>query len=119
MYDVKAGLTYKAKFVCDGSRVDPNGLSTRATVVKGVSVHLLDLIADSQNLSTLCGDIGNTFIQDQTKGKIYIRCGPKFGDRADCIKIVVRDLYCLTTSAEIFRAMFADILRALSYNLML
>ena len=66
---MKADLTYKARLVCDGSRVDPKGLSTRATVVKGVSVRLLDLIADSQNLSVLTGDIGNAFIQATTKSK--------------------------------------------------
>ena len=47
VYDIKDDLPYKARLVCDGSRVDPKGLSTRATVVKGVSVRLLDLIADS------------------------------------------------------------------------
>ena len=46
----------------------------RATVVKGVSVRLLDLIADSQNLSVLAGDIGNAFIQANTKEKIYTKC---------------------------------------------
>ncbi len=66
MYDIK-DLTYKARLVCDGSRVDPHGLSTRTTVEKGISVRLLDLIADSQNLQVLCGDIGNVFIQDNTK----------------------------------------------------
>ena len=67
MYDIKPDLTYKARLVCDGSRVDPRGLSTHATVVKGISVRLLDLIADSQNLKVLCGDIGNAFIQAHTK----------------------------------------------------
>ena len=62
VYDIKPDLTYKARLVCDGSRVDPRGLSTRATVVKGISVRFLDLIADSQNLQVLCGDIRNEFI---------------------------------------------------------
>ena len=47
LYDIKPDLTYKARLVCDGSRVDSRGLSTRAIVVKGVPVRLLDLIADS------------------------------------------------------------------------
>ena len=67
VYDVKLDLTYKAKLVCGGSRVDPRGLSTRATVVKGVSVCLLDIIADFQNIKVMTGDICNTFIQAYTK----------------------------------------------------
>ena len=66
VYDIKPDITYKARLVCDGSRVDPRGLSTRTTVVKCVSVRLLDLIADSQNSSVLCGDIGNAFIHANT-----------------------------------------------------
>ena len=50
VYDVKPDLRFKARLVCDGSRVDPRDLSTRATVVKGISAHLLDIIADAQNL---------------------------------------------------------------------
>ena len=89
MYDIKPDLTYKARLVCDGSRVDPRGLSTRATVVKGISVRLLDLIADSQNLQVLCGDIGNAFIQANTKEKIYTRCDPEFDEHQHSIAIIV------------------------------
>ena len=100
VYDIKPDLTFKARLVCDGSRIDPKGLSTRATVVRGVSVRLLDVIANSQRLSVLCGDIGNAFIQAKTKEKIYTKCGKEFGERASCIAIIKRALYGLTTSAE-------------------
>ena len=62
VYDIKSDLTYKARLVCNGSQVDPRGLSTRATVVKTISVRLLDLIADAQGHEVLCGDIDNVFI---------------------------------------------------------
>ncbi len=45
VYEVKPDLRQRARLVCDGSRVDPRGLSTHATVVKGISVCLLNLIA--------------------------------------------------------------------------
>ena len=69
VYAVKNDLTYKARLVCDGSRVDPRGLDTRATVVKTLSVRLLDLIADAWNKQVLTGDIGNAFIQSDTREK--------------------------------------------------
>ena len=83
-----------------GSPVDPRGLSTRATVVKGISVRLLDVTADSQHIKVLSGDIGNDFIQDNTKEKIYTRCSPKFGDREHSVTVIVRALYGLTISDE-------------------
>ena len=63
VYDMKPDLRYKARLVCDGSRVDLRGLSTHASIVNGIYVRLLDLIADSQNLQVMTGDIGNAFIQ--------------------------------------------------------
>ena len=85
-------------------------------MAKGVSVCLLDLIADSQNLQVLCGDIGNVFIHANTKEKIYTRCGPEFREREHSIAIIVRALYGLTTSAERFRTMLADFIRTLGFK---
>lgn len=116
VYEVKSDLRHKARLVCNGSQVDPRGLSTRATVVKTVSVRLLDLIASSQGLQVLTGDIGNAFIQAHTKEKIYTRCGSEFGEHAGAIAIIVRALYGLTTSAERFRTLFADYLRDMGFK---
>ena len=102
VYDIKSDLPYKARLVCNGNQVDPRGMSTRATVVKTVSVRLLDLIASAQGLKVLCGDIGNAFIQATTNEKIYTRVGNEFGNRSSCIAIIVKALYGLTTNAERF-----------------
>ena len=79
IFEVKPDLTRKARLVIMGNVVDPRGLATRATVVKGISVRLLSLIAHRDGLTELCGDIGKAFIQADTKEKIYTRCGPEFG----------------------------------------
>ena len=63
---------YKIRLLCGDSKVEPRGLSTRAAVVEGVSIRFSNIvIADSQNLKILCGDIINAFIQANTKEKIY------------------------------------------------
>ena len=116
IYCVKPDLTYKARLVCDGSRVDPKGLHTRATVVKTLSVRLLDIIADAWNKEVLTGDIGNAFIQSYTNEKIYTRFGKEFGDFQGCLAIIVKALYGLTTSAERFRSKFADLLRNVGFK---
>ena len=43
-----------ACLVCGGNRDESCGLTTRATVMKGVSVHILDSIVDSQDLQVMC-----------------------------------------------------------------
>ena len=116
VYVVKSDLTYKARLVCDGSRVDPKGLNTRATVVKTISVRLLDIIADAWNKEVLTGDIGNAFIQSDTNEKIYTRFGTEFGEYKKCVAIIVKALYGLTTSAERFRSKFADLLCSIGFK---
>ena len=115
VYDVKLDLTTKARLVCDGSQADPRGLSTQATVVKGLSVRLLSIIGDSQNLKVVTGGIGNAFVQTHTKEKIYTRCGPGFGDKQHSIVVIVRALYGLTKSAERIRTTLVDSLRTLRF----
>ena len=116
VYEIKSDLRQKARLVCDGSRIDPRGLSTRATVVKGASFRLLDIIADAQDLTVVCGDIGNAFIQANTNEKIFTRVGSEFGDRAGSIALIVRALYGLTTSAERFHTLLADFLRSMKFT---
>ena len=116
VYDIKSDLRYKARLVCNGKQTDPRGLSTRATVVKTVSVRLLDLIASAQGLKVICGDIGNAFIQAVTNEKIFTRVGSEFGDRAGSIAVIFKVLYGLTTSAERFRTLLADFIRSLEFK---
>ena len=77
VYDIKPDLTYKDRLVCNDLQVDPRGISTRVTVVKSISVRILDLIADALGSQILSGDIGNSFIQALTKETIYTRVGPE------------------------------------------
>ena len=67
------------RLVCNGNQVDPRGMSTRETVVKTVSVRLLDLIASVQGLKVLCGDIGNAFIHGWGVAVDNLVSGEKLG----------------------------------------
>ena len=73
-------------------------------------MRLLDVIADSQGLQVMCGDIGNTFIQANTKEKVYMRVGKEFGKHAGKIALIIKALYGLTTSVEHFHLLLADFL---------
>ena len=50
IFEVKDYLTRKARLVIMGNVVDPRGLSTRATAVKGISVRLLSIIVNRYKL---------------------------------------------------------------------
>ncbi|GFH49047.1 hypothetical protein CTEN210_05523 [Chaetoceros tenuissimus] len=116
VYCAKVDLRKKARLVCDGSRVDPRGLNTRATVVRGISVRLLDVIAHHWKKRILSGDIGNAFVQSKTKEKVYTKLGPEFGEHSGMIALIVKALYGLTTSAAAFRKAFADFIRSMGFK---
>ena len=80
IFDVKPSGLCKARLVAGGHKVDSSHLSTRATVVKGVTVRLLDVITHHFGLKQLVGDVGNAFINAHTKEKVWAKCGPKFGE---------------------------------------
>ena len=108
VYEIKTDLRHKAWLVYDSSQIDPQGLSTRATIVKSISARLIYLVAESQGLLVIYGNIGNAFIQAQTKEKIYTHCGSEFGDRARCITVIIKTLYGLTTSTNCFHTLLVD-----------
>ena len=95
--------------------MDAGSLSTRATVVKGISVRLLDVIAHHHGLKMLCSDVGNAFINAYTKEKVWERAGPEFGPHAGSIVLIKKALCGLTTSAEHWSACFADFICKLGF----
>ena len=93
VFKVKQDGRQKARLVAGGHIVDPMGIISRSTVVKGFCVRLLDLIAHRDNLPILCGDIGNAFITANCLEKIYSRVGPEFEDREGSVIIFKKALY--------------------------
>ena len=115
IFEVKQDGRRKARLVAGGHMIDPMGVNYRSTVVKGISVRLLDLIAHRDNLQILCGDIGNAFITADCMEKVYSRAGPEFGDKEDAILLFKKALYGLRSSSRAFRGHFADFLRGLGF----
>lgn len=116
IFEVKQDGRRKARLVAGGHLVDPMGVNSRSTVVKGISVRLLDLIAHRDNLPILCGDIGNAFITAECMEKIYSYAGPEFGEREGSVLIFKKALYGLRSSSRAFRTHFADFLRSLGFS---
>ena len=116
IFEVKQDGRRKARLVAGGHMVDPMGINPRSTVVKGISVRLLDLIAHRDKLSILCGDIGNAFITADCMEKIYSRAGPEFDEREGSILVLKKALYGLRSSSRAFRAHFADFLRGMGFS---
>lgn len=116
IFEVKQDGRRKARLVAGGHLVELVGMSAKSTVVKGISLRLLDLIAHRDNLTMLCGDVTNAFITADCLEKVYAFCGPEFGDRQGCKVIFRKALYGLRSSGRAFRAHFADYLRSMGFT---
>ena len=114
-FELKECGRRKARLVAGGHLVSLRGIHSRSTVVRGVSVRILDVIAHSRNYSILCGDIGNAFITAPCLEKVWSRCGPEFGELEDYVVIIEKALYGLKSSARAFRLFLADYIRKLGF----
>jgi hypothetical protein len=108
--EIKQDGRRKARLIAGGHMVDPMGVNSRSTIVRGISVRPLNLIAHRDNLPILCGDIGNTFITANCMVKIHNYAGLEFGDREGSLLIFKKALYGLRSSSRAFRTPFADFL---------
>jgi len=115
VFEAKEDGRRKCRLVIFGHVVDSRGISSRSSVVKGVSVRMLDLLAHRDNLQILHGDVSNAFISAPCREKIYSRAGAEFGDREGAILILKKALYGLRSSSKAFRCCFADYLRTLGF----
>ena len=74
------------------------------------------MIAHSQNLKVLFGDVSNAFVTTTTSEKVYCIVSPEFGQKQGMTVIIEKALYGLTTSAARFHNHLADTFPSLNFN---
>ena len=116
VFDVKSDGRYKARLVAGGHLVDTRGIYSHSSVVKSISIRLLDVIAHKQGLTMLCGDIGNAFVTAPNLEKVYTRAGPEFGELEGLYMYVRKALYGLRSASRAFRLFFAEFLRKMGFR---
>jgi len=117
IYDVKHDLRRKTRIVIGGDRVDATGLARYSSVVQLASIRLLNIIAKAQDLQCLAGDVGNAYLNAETKEKVYVVCGKEFGPELEGrLAIVRKGLYGLKTSGNRWHAHFANTLHSMGFS---
>jgi len=85
-------------------------------VVSRDSVRIGFLIAALNDLDLVAADIGNAYLQAETKEKIYAIAGPEFGELQGRTMIIVRALYGLKSSGAAWHNHFAQTLHDLGFK---
>ena len=117
IFDVKQeDLRRKARLVAGGHVVESSMWESYSSVVQQRSIRLLETIALNEGLSFVTGDIGNAFVQADTKEKIYTIAGKEFGNKKDCVVVIKKALYGLATSARQWNIKLGDSIRKLGFH---
>jgi hypothetical protein len=97
VFDVKHDGRHKARLVADGHLTGEPVESVYSGVVSLRSLRLITFLAELNQLELWGADIGNAYLEAETKEKLYIVAGDEFGDRKDHILLIHKALYGLKT----------------------
>ena len=111
VYDVKHDGRHKARLVADGHLTDIPLESVYSGVVSLRGIRLLTFISELNGLDLWATDIGNAYLEANTKEKVCIVAGPEFGNREGHILVIHKALYGLRTSGLRWHERFASCLR--------
>jgi hypothetical protein len=79
IFDVQMDFTCKARFVAGGHVTDPPTSITYSSVVSRDSVRIAFSVAALNDLDILGADVGNAYLNAETREKVYTTAGKEFG----------------------------------------
>ena len=116
IYAVKHDLRHKARLVAGGHMTEPPLDSVYSGVVSLRSLRLALLIGELNGLTPMVGDIGNAYLEAETKEKVYFIANKAFGPLHGHTLVIVKALYGLRTSGARFHEKLADTLRDMGFT---
>ena len=111
IFDIKFALTRKARYVGGGHLTTVPASMTYSSVVSWDSVQIMFLVAALNDLDIKMCNIGNAYLNAETRERLWFAAGSKWGDRAGYPVIIVRALYGLKSSGAEWKKTFADYIK--------
>ena len=84
--------------MADGNLTEVPLSSVCSEVVSLRGIQLVLFLAGLNGLESWVTDLGNAFLEANTKDKVYIIAGPEFGDLEGHVLIIQKELHGLRTS---------------------
>jgi Reverse transcriptase (RNA-dependent DNA polymerase) len=117
VFDIKMDFTCKARFVAGGHMTDAPSSIPYASVVSHESVCIALLIAALNDLEVAGGDVQGAYLNAPCGEKVYIICGPEFGEFAGCIAVIIKALYGLKSSCFAWHSHLAETFSSLGFTM--
>jgi hypothetical protein len=115
IYDVKHDGRHKARLVADGHLTKTPVESVYSGVVSLRSLRLVTFLAELNHLSLWGADVGNAYLEAETREKLYIIAGPEFGSREGHVLVIKKALYGCKLSGKMWSEKCADTLREMGF----
>jgi hypothetical protein len=116
VFDVKHDGRHKSRLVADGHLTEVPAESVYSGVVSLRGLRMMIFLAELNQMETWATDIGNAYLEAETKEKVYIIAGPEFGERKDHVLIIHKALYGLRTSGLRWHEKFSVCLRKMGFE---
>jgi hypothetical protein len=87
VYNVKHAGRHKARLVAGGHLTDPNNESSYSGVVSLCGIRFVVFLAELNGLELWVADVGNEYLEEKTKEKVYIVGGPYL--------VLLKGIHCL------------------------
>src|SRR6056300_413537 len=116
VFACKHDLRHKARLVAGGHLTGEPVESVYSSVVSLRSIRLTAFLAELNQLELWGADVGNAYLEAETKEKVFIVAGKEFGDRAGHILIIKKALYGLKTSGKRYHEKFSDCMHELGFK---
>ena len=112
VFDIKMDLTRKARFICQGFRVDTDpSINTYSSVVSRDSVRIAFLLAALHGVDITACDVSNAYLNAPNREKTWYQAGHEHGpENVGKVYIIVRALYGQRSAGAAWRKMFQDAL---------
>jgi hypothetical protein len=117
VFDVKYDLRHKARLVAGGNWTVNDKEDIYSGVVRMDTVRIGFFLGELYGHSCSACDIGNAFLHEKAKDKVYITVGPEFGVNLHGKHLIIdKSLYGLKTSVAIFHEHLSQSLLRLGFK---
>jgi hypothetical protein len=117
VFDIKVDFTRKAQFVAGGHRAEAPKSITYLSVVSRDRIRIAFLLAALNEVDILAADIGNAYLNADTREKVHTTLGAKFGQNMiGKTAVICKALYGLKSSGAAWRTHLAITLHDYSIN---
>jgi len=116
VYAVKHDGRYKSRLVAGGHLTDTPTESVYSGVVSLRGVRIVIFLAELNDLGIWQTDVGNAYLEANTKEKVYVIAGPEFGDLEGHLFVIVKALYGLKSSGLRWHERFAAVLTKMDFK---